>query len=360
MWICACQSSSTTLRYVGLSSHHHHFPQILAKYSADSAEELKNLQKLSTDRALFVEYVDTPQKTLAEVLHEFPSIKLPPAVALGEILPRNTLRYYSISSSSVKEPNIVSITAVVVRYAIACPRLAGAAKSRIPIVVRQGLMTSHLERLHRARVGGVPRKKSVRQSRVPKFYIPMYIRTSSFKLPSDPTLPVVMVGPGTGAAPFRAFLWDRFTAAVKAGGSSSIGPTVFVYGCRNPEIDYLYASEIQSMQEPKDGAFDLTVWNAFSRVPGQKKVYVQNRMEEHGEVVWDLLHKRRGFFFICGYGRVLSNTTCFPRDAKNMAVAVHEKLNEIAARVGNLGEQGGKDWVKELRSAGRYHEDTWA
>jgi NADPH-ferrihemoprotein reductase len=127
-----------------------------------------------------------------EILLEFPSINLPVAVALCEILPKNTLRYYSISSSSLKDPHIVSITAVVVRYAIAVP-ITGAKKQNV--VIRGGLMTTYLERLHNERVTSLPPARN--DGGVPRFYVPMYIRQSAFKLPKV-GVPVIMVGPGTG------------------------------------------------------------------------------------------------------------------------------------------------------------------
>lgn len=287
---------------------------------------------LSEDRDRFLADIDRPQKTLVEILEEFPSIQLPPSVALCEILPKNMLRYYSISSSGLKEPNIVSITAVLVRYAIAVPNYK---TKKSKVVIRGGLMTTYLERLHNERVTSLPPARN--GDGLPRFYVPMYIRQSAFKLPGN-NVPVIMVGPGTGAAPFRAFLWDRFT------GGKSVAPTMFFYGCRDPAIDYLYRDEVTGMCE--DTNFDLDVVTAYSRVVGGEKVYVQKRIAERGQRVWKLLGEG-GYFYVCG-------------DAKNMAVAVHGALEGIAESQGGMSMEEAKEWVRELKSSGRYLEDTWS
>jgi NADPH-ferrihemoprotein reductase len=123
-----------------------------------------------------------------------------------------------------------------------------------------------------------------------------------------------------------------------------VAPTVFFYGCRDPSIDYLYKEEIGVMCD--EAKYDLNVVNAFSRVKNEEKVYVQKRIEERKDEVWELL-KDGAYFYVCG-------------DAKNMAVAVHHALEEIAGSCGGMDEGARREWVKELKTGGRYLEDTWS
>lgn len=191
---------------------------------------------LSENREEFVALVESGQKTLSCVLEDFPSIKLPLGVVLIEILRPVTVRYYSISSSSLESPKQVSVTAVVVRYPLSQNHLRLAKKNRI--VPKEGFATSCLERVHEYRVKS-PQDSSSNDGRVPKFYLPIYIRASNFRLPKDPTKPVVMVGPGTGVAPFRAFFRERFLLASQG---VEVGPTWLFFGSRNEKSVTMFFS----------------------------------------------------------------------------------------------------------------------
>jgi len=151
------------------------------------------------------------------VLDEFTSVDLPPAVILTEILGRIGIRYYSISSSSKVEPHSVGITAVITRYAINQKIMtSGGQLKNEKVLIKTGLATGWLERVqqdvtdHEANPEalGVLSGEHV-EYQVPKFHLPMYIRTSAFRLPKNPKVPVIMIGPGTGVAPFRGFVRDR-------------------------------------------------------------------------------------------------------------------------------------------------------
>ena len=86
---------------------------------------------------------------------------------------------------------------------------------------------------------------------------------------------------------------------------------------------------------------------AFSREPNQPKVYVQQRLRERQQQVWNWLHTQRGYFYVCG-------------DAKNMARAVNQALIDMAREAGGMSDEQAQKWVKDLRSAGRYQEDVWS
>ncbi|KAJ3083637.1 hypothetical protein HK102_000977, partial [Quaeritorhiza haematococci] len=346
-----------------------HAFEILGKY-AKSPEEKACLFELADNRDLYVSSVEKPQRTLREVLNSFKSVELPVEVALAEILPKVQLRYYSISSSAKEQPDRVGVTAVVVRYAMDITSTVQGESGK-KAVVRQGLATSWLERLHESRVesqvtgeeqitNGSGNVAAVSSTVIPRSYLPLYIRTSAFKLPKDQKVPVVMVGPGTGVAPFRGFVRERY---FEAKNGISVGPTWLFFGCRHPNKDWLYRDEFQAItkdveQWKQDGTktFDFKLVNAFSRFAeaetegaavGQteKKMYVQHRMKQYAKDLWQLLGVQRGYFYICG-------------DARNMAREVHATLLEIARTEGGMASEAeAAAWFKDLKTQGRYQED---
>ncbi|KAJ3011486.1 hypothetical protein HKX48_006806 [Thoreauomyces humboldtii] len=354
-----CTVRTALLNYLDVSDTvKQHQLEILAKYATDATERTA-LFELSEKREPYVALIEKSRKDLTDLLRVFPSVKLPLSVLLGELLHRISVRYYSISSSSIEDPNKVGITAVMVRYAIPSdhPNVDGAAGEKGEVVVRQGLATSWLERLHDEKETITTRvNEQGSQSQdgssitIPRHHLPLYIRTSTFRLPSNPRLPVVMVGPGTGVAPFRAFVRERFHMA-KTNPAAEVGPTWLFYGCRHPDRDFLYRDEFEAMErEVREGRvkMDLRIVRAFSRVDGERKVYVQERVRELATDVWRMVGVEKGTFYVCG-------------DAKHMAHDVHQALIDIASKQGGLAtEDKAKAWVKDLKSAGRYLEDVWA
>jgi NADPH-ferrihemoprotein reductase len=147
-------------------------------------------------------------------MQEFPSAKPSLGVFFACLAPRMRPRYYSISSSPLATPRALSITAAVVDSVTPCGRR------------HRGVATTHLASLHAS----------------PGVNILGAVRTSTFRLPRDASVPVVMVGPGTGLAPFRGFLQER--ACMQASGEK-LGPALLFFGCRHPEHDYIYQDELE-------------------------------------------------------------------------------------------------------------------
>ena len=238
------------------------------------------------------------------------------------------------------------MTAVVVQYGIVTPS-AQKNVSKESVVVKQGLATSWIDRLyHESKKLDYDISTSNESLTVPRFHLPIYIRSSNFKLPKQTLVPVIMIGPGTGVAPFRGFVKERYQEALKG---NTVGPTWLFYGCRHESQDFLYSTEFSSLNSHiKDKAlpYDFHLITAFSR-QGSQKVYVQHRMDEYKEILWDLLENKKGYFYVCG-------------DAKSMATDVNKKLERIAVEFGKMSESQGKEWVKRLRSRGRYLEDVWS
>ncbi len=156
----------------------------------------------------------------------------------------------------------------------------------------------------------------------------------SFSVPEDNDLPMIMVGPGTGIAPFRAFLEER--SARKAGGDNWL-----FFGDRNGKTDYIYQDEIEAMQ--KSGVL-TRIDLAFSR-DQKEKIYVQDRMLENGAELFAWL-ERGGYFYICG-------------DAYRMAKDVDKALHTLIAEHGKLDEAGAEAYVAKLKKEKRYVRDVY-
>ena len=212
-------------------------------------------------------------------------------------------RLYSIASSLSAHPEEVHLTVAVVRY-------EGNGKER------KGVCSSYLAE----RVG----------ERVPCYLHP----NKNFKLPDDPSTPIIMVGPGTGIAPFRAFIEER-----RATGAS--GKNWLFFGDRSQKTDYLYENEWESYHN--DGLLnDLDL--AWSR-DQEKKVYVQHKMLEKKAQLWSWLQDG-ATFYVCG-------------DASRMAKDVDQALRTIAQEEGSMSEEDAGAWVKNLLKERRYLKDVY-
>ena len=165
--------------------------------------------------------------------------------------------------------------------------------------------------------------------------VPVFVEANErFRLPADASRDIIMIGPGTGVAPFRAFVQER--QAVGAAGRNWL-----FFGNRHFAQDFLYQTEWQ--QALKDGALhrlDL----AFSR-DGAAKSYVQNRLREHGRELYAWL-RDGAHLYVCG-------------DAARMAKDVHEALVEVAVAYGGLSAEDARGWLAELLQEGRYARDVY-
>jgi sulfite reductase (NADPH) flavoprotein alpha-component len=162
----------------------------------------------------------------------------------------------------------------------------------------------------------------------------IYVKSSHFKLPADDTKPVIMVGPGTGIAPFKAFLEARLL-------SKATGHNWLFFGGRHRDIDFIFEDFITHCQrENVLTRLDL----AFSR-DQEHKVYVQHRMMENADVLWEWLQKG-AYFYICG-------------EAKSMAKDVESTLLKIIENCGHLNSTQAEDFLKMLKNTGRYQKDVY-
>ncbi len=212
-------------------------------------------------------------------------------------------RLYSIASSLSAHPGEVHLTVAVVKYDTYGRK-------------RKGVCSSYLAE----RVGDT----------IPCYFHP----NKNFKLPEDGDKSIIMVGPGTGIAPFRAFIEER-----KAIGSS--GKNWLFFGDRSHKTDYLYGDEWDSYR--KDG-FLTELDLAWSR-DQDEKVYVQHKMLEKGPELWDWL-QNGALFYVCG-------------DASRMAKDVDQALRTIAQQEGSMNEDDSAAWVKGLQKEKRYLKDVY-
>jgi sulfite reductase (NADPH) flavoprotein alpha-component len=237
-------------------------------------------------------------------LHKFAGLKVSPEAfveALDELQPR----LYSISSSPHHEAGKLTLTVDCVKYQLGQRQRFGVASTFLG------------ERIHSGA------------------NLPVYVQEAhGFGLPSDPALPVIMVGPGTGIAPFRAFLQDR--AATKAPGRNWL-----FFGHQRMATDFFYADELNEMKE-RGQLERLTL--AWSR-DGKEKIYVQDRMRETGAELWQWLQDG-AHFYICG-------------DAKRMAKDVERALVDIATEHGKMTTDDAVAFISGLKKSGRYQADVY-
>ncbi|CAG8538322.1 14473_t:CDS:2 [Funneliformis caledonium] len=313
---------------------------------APTEEGRSKLTALGQDKEAYRVQVSDAHLTLAEVLESISPDGNPlnsiPLDLIIETLPRLQARYYSISSSPKSTPTSIHVTATVLTFnPSTAPQktVYGLATNYLLQVSRVLRSIPHPESLPSYLYSG-PRNKYCDEA-TSKIMLPIHVRHNNFKLPKDLKTPVIMVGPGTGIAPFRGFVIER--AHYKAQGEK-VGDTVLFFGCRRRDEDFLYESELNELFATLDKSGKLIT--AFSREQSQK-VYVQHKLREHDEYVWDLLYNRGGYFYVCG-------------DAKNMARDVNSGLIQIAQLCGAMDEITATNYVKDLRSKGRYLEDVWS
>ena len=274
-------------------------PAFVKGYSALANNE--QLNDLVADNQALQKLVQrTP---IVDVLHKFPA-KLT-AEQLVSLLRPLTPRLYSISSSPVEVGEEVHLTVGVVRFEHEGRARSGAASSFLADRVEEdGAVRVFVE------------------------------HNDNFRLPNDTAKPIIMVGSGTGVAPFRAFMQQR--VADEASGKNWL-----IFGNPHFASDFLYQTEWQ--QFAKEGFLHKYDF-AWSR-DQEKKIYVQDKIRENSTALWQWLQEG-AYFYVCG-------------DASKMAKDVEQALLEVIAKEGNLSPDEAEDYLNELREEKRYQRDVY-
>ncbi|MBU8678867.1 bifunctional P-450/NADPH--P450 reductase [Bacillus subtilis] len=269
----------------------------------------RELEELSAE-GVYQEQILKKRISMLDLLEKYEACDMPFERFLELLRPLKP-RYYSISSSPRVNPRQASITVGVVRG----PAWSGRGEYR-------GVASNDLAE----RQAGDD--------------LVMFVRTpeSRFQLPEDPETPIIMVGPGTGVAPFRGFLQAR--EVLKREGKT-LGEAHLYFGCRN-DRDFIYRDELEQFE--KDGI--VTVHTAFSRKEGMPKTYVQHVMADHAETLISILD-RGGRLYVCG-------------DGSKMAPDVEAALQKAYQSVHGTGEQEAQNWLRHLQDTGMYAKDVWA
>jgi sulfite reductase (NADPH) flavoprotein alpha-component len=238
------------------------------------------------------------------VLQKFPTVR-PHPEAFVEALEPLQPRLYSISSSHNATPGQLSLTVDCVRYLINKRRRLGLASTFLAERINSGdELQVYVQKAH------------------------------GFALPQDPKMPIIMIGPGTGIAPFRAFLHDR-----RATGA--LGKNWLFFGHQRSDCDFFYADELNAM---KTAGLLTRLSLAWSR-DGEKKFYVQDRMREVGRELWTWLAEG-AHVYVCG-------------DAKRMAKDVERALVDIIAQFGARSADEAIAFVADLKKKGRFQLDVY-
>lgn len=243
-------------------------------------------------------------REFVDLVREFPGAITDPQ-QLFHVLQRLTPRMYSIASSQAAHPDEVHTTVRVIKY-------------HAHGLDREGVCSGHLG--ERAPVGST---------------MPIFLHeNNAFRLPEDTDAPVIMIGPGTGIAPFRAFLEHRQVLGEK-------GPMWLFFGEQRRVSDFLYEQQFNAML--KDGTL-ARLDTAFSR-DQSKKVYVQDRMREHAKDLFDWL-ERGAYFYVCG-------------DASRMAKDVETALLDVIAQGSNGTLEHASEYLAAMKKAKRYQRDVY-
>ncbi|XP_036849386.2 nitric oxide synthase 1 isoform X2 [Manis javanica] len=280
---------------------------------ATSEKEKQRLLVLSKGLQEYEEWKWGKNPTIVEALEEFPSIQMPTTLLLTQLSLLQP-RYYSISSSPDMYPDEVHLTVAIVSY--------HTRDGEGPI--HHGVCSSWLNRIQADEV------------------VPCFVRGApSFHLPRNPQVPCILVGPGTGIAPFRSF-WQQRQFDIQHKGMSPC-PMILVFGCRQSKIDHIYREE--TLQAKNKGVF-RELYTAYSREPDRPKKYVQDILQEQlAEPVYRALKEQGGHIYVCG--------------DVTMAADVLKAIQRIMTQQGKLSVEDAGVFISRLRDDNRYHEDIF-
>ncbi|XP_070546978.1 methionine synthase reductase-like [Ptychodera flava] len=300
--------------------------RMLSEFTQDSQEKYY-LQELCSRQGSseYEKVVRLANLSVFDILVMFPSCQ-PPIVRLIEMLPRLQGRPYSAASSPLENPGRMTIAFNIIEIDAGDGRHSN----------RQGVCTGWLNK-----ITSCLQEKSTTQEAVE---IPVFGRSNhSFLLAKNTKTPLIMIGPGTGVAPFVGFLQHR--KQLQAMSSDEFGKTWLFFGCRHRNKDYIFRKELEEFRACSTLS-KLCV--CFSREDDiSQPRYVQDLMKVHQKEIAGLVIKDSAIVYVCG-------------DAKNMANDVHKTWIEILSNYSNISLDKSKEILTSMKEEGRYLEDVWA
>uniref|UniRef100_A0A674P3N3 NADPH-dependent diflavin oxidoreductase 1 n=1 Tax=Takifugu rubripes TaxID=31033 RepID=A0A674P3N3_TAKRU len=282
------------------------FFELLSTFATNELEREKLLEFSSpADQEELHSYCNRPRRTILEVLADFPHTTAELRVDyLLDLFPEIQPRSFSIASSL--QVNQLQILVAVVWY-----------KTKL-FKPRRGLCSTWLASLDP--IQG-------------ETYVPLWVKKGTLKFPKDKDIPVIMVGPGTGVAPFRSALQERIPEGKHI--------NVLFFGCRSESKDFYFRSEWEKAEKMGH----LTLYTSFSR--DQEKVYVQHRVLENAKLLWDLIASKNGCFYIAG-------------NAKQMPASVCDALSKVFQQEGGLSSEDAIQMLAIMEKSGRLQCETWS
>lgn len=307
-------------------------------------ETKTKLQEIAKDKEKFQEVVSSKKLSIADVLFTLSNgekwEKVPHSFIIDSFAKLQP-RFYSISSSASMEKQEVHVTAVV--EAETCPTKLMNGKSYVT-----GVTTNLLHNINNFKNKASDKLYASYNLEGPRKLfengdkLPIFVRRSTFRLPSNPALPVILIGAGTGVAPLRAFVRER-VAMAKNG--IKVGKIMLFFGCRNKD-EFLFDEEWKDYGKAlTDYDAELQVIVAFSREKDLKKTYVQDKMKENSTEIVKLLDSK-GYIYVCG-------------SASTLAKSVRSALIDILGKEKHKDEKSCSEILKKYKTQNRFQEDIW-
>uniref|UniRef100_A0A8K9XVX0 Methionine synthase reductase n=1 Tax=Oncorhynchus mykiss TaxID=8022 RepID=A0A8K9XVX0_ONCMY len=313
------------------------FLRSLVECTEDSGER-RRLQELCSKQgsADYNLYVRDPSLGVLDLLRAFPACQ-PPLSLLIEHLPKLQPRPYSAASSSFRHPGQLHFVFNVIEFPACTWRPTG----------RQGLCTGWLSDLVNPILLNPRKAQPSTTPTLPKVFVSLR-ENCSFRLPSDLSKPLIMIGPGTGVAPFIGFLQQREKER-EENPEAEFGETWLFFGCRHRDRDFLFREELQGFVGKGTLNHLKVCFSRDTQMGTETKTgprYVQHNLLLHAKDLTNLLLKENGYLYVCG-------------DAKNMAKDVNETLIEMISAELQLDKLDAMKRLAGLREEKHYLQDIW-